>query len=116
MRTRDLLLSLLIAAGTALTPALSQARTDINVGIQFGHSASPVTAVPASNRGQRVWDGYRNVWDEGRYVAPRRGSVWVPGHWEGRGRHRHFVQGHWVREHRYYRGDRFDGRFDRRFY
>ena len=36
MRTRNLLLSLLFAAGTALTPALSQARTDINVGIQFG--------------------------------------------------------------------------------
>ena len=108
MRTRNLLLGLLFAAGTALTPALSQARTDINVGIQFGHTAPLVTAVPAAH------DRYGG--HEGRYVAPRRGFVWVPGHWEGRGRYRHFVEGHYVREHRFYSNDRFDGRFDRRFY
>ena len=106
MRTRNLLLSLLFAAGTALTPALSQARTDINVGIQFGHSAPPVTAVPAAHN--------RYGGHEGRYAAPRRGFVWVL-HWEGRGRYRHFVEGHYTGA-QYYPNDRFDGRFDRRFY
>ena len=45
------------------------ARTDINVGIQFGHSAPPVTAVPAAHN--------RYGGHEGRYAAPRRGFVWV---------------------------------------
>jgi hypothetical protein len=103
MRTRNLLLSLLFAAGTALTPALSQARSDIHFGLAIGQSAPPVTAVPAAHN--------RYGGHEGRYVAPRRGLVWVPGHWEGRGRHRYFVEGRWVREHRYYTTDRFDGRF-----
>jgi len=110
MSTKKLLLGLLIAAGTVMTPVVSQARTDINLGFTFGQPAAPVTAFPAAHRdfapGHSSWDGYREGRVEGRSFARRPGFAWVPGHWEGRGRHRHFVQGHWARDHS----------FDRRFY
>ena len=106
MRTRNLLLGLLIAAGVAL-PAAGQARTDFSLGINVGPPPAPVVVAPPPpvepgyvwTPGYWAWDGYRHVWVEGRYVAPRPGYVWVPPYWDRRGPRHYFVEGRWVPEH-----------------
>ena len=67
MRTKRLMITLLIAAGAALSPAVSQAR-DVHSGAGFGYSAH---MVPVQSRGHYVWDGYRYVWVNER-AAPNR--------------------------------------------
>jgi len=90
MRTKRLLLTVLIAAGAALSPAVSQAR-DVHPGIEFGYSAQ---LVPVQARGHYVWDGYRYVWVNERSAPYRysepysnyyRGDGYrAPRHWDGR--------------------------------
>lgn len=106
MRTKNVLLSLLIAAGTGL-PAASFARADVSVGISFGPPPPPaVVYIPPPQPGYYWasgywgWDGFRHVWVDGRWLVARRGHVWVPDRWVQRGPHWRHVRGHWEPGHR----------------
>ena len=105
MRTKNVVLALLIAAGVAL-PAVSGARTDVSVGINIGPPPPPaVVVVPPPQPGHVwapgywAWNGHRHVWVEGRWIVGRPGYVWVADRWERRGPHWHQVRGHWKHNH-----------------
>src|SRR5262249_50762089 len=107
MRTRKNILAAILLAAGLLSPIVSQARTDVSVGINFGPPPAPVVVAPPPppqptyiwSPGYYGWDGYRYVWVDGRYIAPRPGYLWVPAHWERRGPRHFFVDGRWVSHH-----------------
>jgi hypothetical protein len=105
MRTKNLLWSLLIAAGIALVPAASQADSRVSIGVAVGPPPPPVVMAPAPAPGYVwapgywAWNGYRHVWVEGYWMAVRPGYAWVPDRWERRGPRWHHVHGHWNPRH-----------------
>src|SRR5215468_11062734 len=78
---RKLMLAGLLAAALGSFAVPADARTNVDLVLNFGPPPVRYEVVP----------------------APRYGYVWAPGHWEWRG-YRHFwVAGHWIRErHGYY--------------
>ena len=111
MRTRKLLMSLLIAAGIAL-PGAAPADPRVSVGIHIGPPPPPVVVAPVPPPGYLwapgywAWDGYRYVWVDGRQVVARPGYVWVPDRWERRGHYWHHRHGHWQQGRRHHRHPR----------
>jgi len=101
MRTKNLLWSLLIAAGILLAPAAGQADSRVSIGIAIGPPPPYVVAHPAPAPGYVwapgywAWNGYQHVWVGGHWIAARPGYAWVPDRWERRGPHWHHVHGHW---------------------
>lgn len=118
MRAQHLLLCLFIAAETVSAPVVSRAATDVSIGIAIGPPPPPVVYVPPPRPGYAwapgywAWDGYRNVWIEGRWIVARRGYVWITEHREPRGRHWRFVPGRWEREHKHHGHGRHRGYYD----
>ena len=87
MRTKNVLLSLLIAAGMGL-PAASFARADVSVGISIGPPPPPAVVYAP---------------------PPQPGHVWVPDRWVQTGPHWHHVRGYWKpghQDHGRHRGHR----------
>lgn len=101
MRTKNLLLCLLIAAGALLAPVAGHADSRVSVGIAIGPPPPPVVVVPqpmpgyAWAPGYWGWNGYQYVWVEGNWLPARPGYAWVPDRWERRGPNWHHVHGHW---------------------
>ncbi len=83
---RSLLLSMLLAAGTAAAPAFAQ----INFNISIAPPAPQFEAVPAIvpgyvwAPGYWAWSGDRHIWVRGRTIVQRVGYRWEPDRWEQR--------------------------------
>jgi len=100
---RSLLLSLLVAAGTAAAPAFAQ----INFNIQLAPPApiyEPVPAMPPGYvwaPGYWAWHGDRHIWIHGRSMVQRVGYRWEPDRWEQRGTVYVQQPGRWERDANY---------------
>jgi hypothetical protein len=100
---RNLLLSLLLAAGVFAAPAYAQVSVNINIAppppqyevvptIQPGYVWAP---------GYWGWNGERHVWIRGRAIVQREGYRWEPDRWEQRDRTYYRTEGRWVRDPSY---------------
>jgi hypothetical protein len=92
---------LILAAGAALAPATSEARTYVDV--EVAPPAARVEVVPAARPGSvwapgyYHWDGHAHVWHEGYWQRERHGYHWVADAWVPHGHHYRYVPGHWER-------------------
>ena len=97
---RRLLLTIVLAAGTAAGTALAQ----INVNISLAPPAPQHEIVPAMNPGYVWapgywgWSGERHVWVRGRSIAQRDGFRWAPDRWDQRDSAYYRTAGHWERD------------------
>ena len=101
MALRKILLCMLIAVSTVISPGISQAA--VNIDINIGPPAPQVEVVPAPRAGYIWapgywrWNGHQHVWVAGRWLHERHGRHWVQEQWVQRGHKWHFVSGHWAR-------------------
>ena len=102
---RNLLLSLLLAAGAFAGPAYAQINVNINIAPPAPQyevvSATPLGYVWAP--GYWGWSGERHVWIRGRPIAQREGYRWQPDRWDQRDQGYYRTAGHWERDHDYRR-------------
>ena len=81
MFSKNLLVSAIIAAGTAIGTAMPlPGYAAVDIELNFGPPPQRVEVVP----------------------APRHGYVWAPGYWDWRGKKHVWVKGHWFAERRGY--------------
>jgi hypothetical protein len=99
MNVRKALFASLIAASAIAAPAVSQARTYVDVDVapppaRVEHAPSPRAGyvwVPGA------WDynGHKHVWVKGHWVRERHGHHWVEDRWVQNGDRWHHDRGHW---------------------
>lgn len=100
---RNLLLSLLLAAGAFAAPAYAQVSVNINV----GPPALQYEVVPTMQPGYVWapgywgWNGDRHIWIRGRSIVQREGYVWAPDRWDQRNNSYYRTAGHWQRDKGY---------------
>jgi len=92
-----------VLCASLASPAWSQVRVNIGIGVPIAPPPPQVEVIPAPPYpgyiwapGYWAWHGDRHIWVHGRYIAPRPGYAWAPEHWERRGPNHHFVQGRWM--------------------
>ena len=98
--TRNLLLSLALAAGVFAAPAYAQVRINVNIGPPaLQYEAVPVIAPGyVWAPGYWGWSGERHVWVRGRSIVQREGYRWEPDRWEQRDRGYVRTVGHWAQD------------------
>lgn len=101
--TRNLLLSLLLAAGAFAAPAYAQISFSVNIGPPAPqYEVAPM--IPPGYiwaPGYWGWSGERHVWVRGRAIVQREGYRWEPDRWEQRERSYYRTAGHWERDNGY---------------
>lgn len=121
MFTRNLLVSVLIAAGAigaATTPLPSAAAVDIQ--LNFGPPPARYEVVPDPRPGwvwapgYWEWRGNRHVWRSGVWVRERPGYAYYPHRWVEREGRWNFERGRWDRSRRDSDGDGVPDRYDAR--
>lgn len=97
---RSLLLSILIAAGTAAAPALAQVNFNISIAPPAPrYEAAPVIAPGyVWAPGYWAWNGDRHIWIRGRTIVQRPGYRWEPDRWEQRDLVYYRHPGRWERD------------------
>ena len=99
MSMRNVLLSAMIALGSAAMPAAAQ----ININIGIAPPAPHYELVPAPRSGYVWapgywrWENERHVWASGRWLEARPGSRWVADRWEPRDGRHYYKPGSWER-------------------
>lgn len=100
---RSLLLSMLMAAGSAAAPAFAQISFNINIAPP-APPAPQYEAAPAIAPGYLwapgywAWNGDRHIWIRGRTIVQRVGYRWEPDRWEQRDRAYYRHPGRWERD------------------
>ena len=101
MRMQAAVCGLILAAGAALVPATSQARTYLDV--RIAPPAARVEVVPAARPGYvwgpgyYHWNGRAHVWREGYWIRERPGYHWVAPAWTPYGHRYRYRDGYWAR-------------------
>ena len=97
---RSLLLSLLMAAGTAAAPAFAQVSININIAppATLYESAPAMAPGYVWAPGYWAWHSDRYIWVHGRTVAQRVGYRWEPDRWEQRDHGYYRLAGRWERD------------------
>ena len=97
---RSLLLSVLVAAGTAAVPAFAQVSVNISIAPPALLYETAPTMAPGYvwAPGYWAWHGDRYIWVRGRTIVQRVGYRWAPDHWEQRGAGYYRQPGMWQRD------------------
>ena len=100
--TRNLLLSLLLAVGSAASPAFAQVRFHVRVAppAPLAEPMPPMAPGYVWAPGYWAWHGDRHVWVHGRSIMQRNGYRWQPDVWEQRNDNYYRHPGRWERERR----------------
>jgi hypothetical protein len=99
MSIRTVLLCTALGVAASVAPALSSARTYLDV--RIAPPAAQVEVIPSARSGYAWapgyynWSGHRHVWVGGRYIRERRGHHWVADSWNQRGDRWHHDRGRW---------------------
>jgi hypothetical protein len=100
-RIHNVIAAALLAAGTMTVPALSHARSAIQVYV--APPAPIVETVPGPRAGYTWapgywhWNGHRHTWARGHWERNRAGHHWVANRWERQGNGWKFHDGYWAR-------------------
>jgi len=100
---RNLLLSLLVAAGAVAAPAMAQVRVNIQIAPPAPLYESVPTMAPGYvwAPGYWAWHGDRHIWMHGRVMVQRTGYRWTPDRWEQRDNAYYRYPGQWERDTSY---------------
>lgn len=101
MRLPAILLATALAGTAAITPATSQARVYVDIGIAPPPPRVVVAPPPRMGYvwapGYWYWNGHRHVWHDGYWLRERHGYRWVGPHWEPYGPRWRYMPGYWAR-------------------